>query len=51
MGPGCWERSNRKYGLRQLSLCPACAAALQGRTHQREIPPSAARLTRRGGAA
>ena len=50
MGPGCWQRDNRKYGLRSLPLCPACAAALQGRTHQREIPPSAARLTRRGAA-
>ena len=47
MGPGCWQRDTRKYGLRSLPLCPACAAALQGRTHQREIPPSAARLTRR----
>jgi hypothetical protein len=50
MGPGCWQRDTRKYGLRQLPLCPACAAALQGRAHQREIPPSAARLMRRGAA-
>jgi hypothetical protein len=50
MGPGCWERSTSKYGLRQLPLCPACRAALEGRTHQREIPPSAARAIRRGAA-
>jgi hypothetical protein len=50
MGPGCFERSTSKYGLRQLPLCPACRAALEGRTHQREIPPSAARLMRRGAA-
>ena len=50
MGPGCWQRDTRKYGLRSLPLCPACAAALQGRAHQREIPPSAARLMRRGAA-
>jgi hypothetical protein len=48
MGPGCWQRDTRKYGLKQLPLCSACAAALQGRTHQREISPSAARLMRRG---
>jgi hypothetical protein len=48
MGPGCWERSTSKYGLRQLPLCPACRAALEGRPYQREIPPSAARLMRRG---
>lgn len=50
MGPGCWERNTSKYGLRQLPLCPACRAALEGRTHQREIPPSAARIMRRGAA-
>jgi hypothetical protein len=49
-GPGCWERSTSKYGLRQLPLCPACRAALEGRTHQREIPPTAAHLMRRGAA-
>ena len=50
MGPGCWQRDTSRYGLRKLPLCPACAAALQGRTYQREIPPSAARLIRRGAA-
>jgi hypothetical protein len=50
MGPGCFQRDTRKYGLRSLLLCPACAAALQGRTYQREIPPSAARALRRGAA-
>ena len=29
---------------------PQCAAALPGQTYQREIPPSAARLIRRGAA-
>jgi hypothetical protein len=28
LGPGCFQRDTRKYGLRQLPLCPACAAAL-----------------------
>ncbi len=50
MGPGCWERSTSKYDLRQLPLCPACRAALEGHADQREIPPSAARLIRRGAA-
>jgi hypothetical protein len=50
MTPGCWERNTAKYGLRQVPLCTACRAALEGRTHQREIPPSAARLMRRGAA-
>lgn len=39
MGPGCWERSTSKHGLRQLPLCPACAAALRGEVYQREAPP------------
>ena len=47
-GPGCYERSTSKFGLRDVALCPACRAALEGRTHQREIPPGAARLVRRG---
>ena len=50
MGPGCFQRDTRKYGLRQVPLCPACRAALEGRIYQREIPPSAARLMRRGAA-
>jgi hypothetical protein len=50
MGPGCLERSTSRYGLRRMPLCPACRAALEGRTYQREIPPSAARLIRRGAA-
>src|SRR5690349_10171039 len=50
MGPGCWQRDTSRFGLRQLPLCPACAAALEGRTHQREIPQSAARLMRCGAA-
>lgn len=48
--PGCWERNTSKYGLRQVPFCPACHAALEGRTHQREIPASAARIMRRGAA-
>jgi hypothetical protein len=47
MGPGCFQRDTRKYGLRQLPLCPACRAALEGRTHQRAVPESAARASRR----
>ena len=35
MGPGCWERNTRKFGLRQLPLCPACDAALQGAVYVR----------------
>jgi hypothetical protein len=50
MGAGCWERNTRKYGLRSLPLCEACRVTLEGRTHQREIPPSAARLMRRAAA-
>lgn len=50
MGPGCWQRDTFRFGLRQVPLCPACRAALEGRTHQREIPPGAARLMRRGAA-
>ena len=50
MTPGCWQRDTRKYGLRSLPLCQACAAALRGQTYQREIPPSARRIIRRGAA-
>lgn len=46
MGPGCWQRDTSRYGLRRLPLCPACAAALEGRTYQREVPSGAARLMR-----
>ena len=38
MGPGCLERNTSRYGLRRMPLCPACRAALEGRTHQRETP-------------
>ena len=48
--PGCWERNTTKYGLRQVPLCPACRAALEGRTYQREVPQAAARAVRRGAA-
>ena len=48
---GCWNRDTARYGLRNLDLCHACAAALQGHTYQRDIPPGAARLIRRGTAA
>lgn len=48
MTPPCWQRDTRIYGLRQLPLCTACVAALQGKTHKREPPSSAARLARRG---
>jgi hypothetical protein len=44
MGPGCFQRDTRKYGLRQVPLCPACHAALEGRTHQREIPAGTVRV-------
>jgi hypothetical protein len=50
MGPGCFQRDTRRYGLRKLPLCTAYAAALEGRTYQREIPPAAARAIRRGAA-
>jgi hypothetical protein len=50
MGPACFERSTSKFGLRRVALCPACRAALEGRTYKREIPPSAARIMRRGAA-
>jgi hypothetical protein len=43
-GPQCWERNTSRYGLRRVPLCPACAAALEGQTYQREIPPGAARV-------
>jgi hypothetical protein len=49
-GPSCWNRDTARYGLRQLALCPACRAALEGRTYQREILESAAKLLRRGAA-
>ena len=48
MGPGCLERSTARYGLRRMPLCPACRAALEGRTYQREVPESTARAVRRG---
>jgi hypothetical protein len=35
MGPGCFQRDTRTYGLRKLPLCTACAAALQGHVYQR----------------
>jgi hypothetical protein len=50
MGPGCFGRDTRKYGLRKLPLCTACAAALQGETYKREPPPSAVRAIHRGAA-
>jgi hypothetical protein len=51
MGPGCFQRDIRKYGLRSLPLCPARAAALQGETHQRQTPQTAAHTSRRDAAA
>jgi hypothetical protein len=48
--PGCFQRDTRRYGLRKPPLCPACAAALRSEVYQREISPTAARLTRRGAA-
>jgi hypothetical protein len=50
MGPGCFQRDTRTYGLRNLPLCTACAAALQGQVHKRELPEGAARAIRRGAA-
>jgi hypothetical protein len=49
-GPGCFQRDTACYGLRRLVLCTACAAALQGQVYQRELPPGAERLIRRGAA-
>lgn len=48
--PGCWNRDTARYGLHRLALCTACAAALQGRIYQRELPHGAERLIRRGAA-
>jgi len=48
-GLRCPERSTSRYGLRGMSLCPACAAALQGHSYKRETPPGTERL-RRGAA-
>lgn len=48
--PACWNRDTARYGLRRLVLCTACAAALQGHTYQREMPPGAERVIRRGAA-
>ena len=45
-GEGCWQRDTSRYGLREHTLCPACAAALEGRVYQRQAPPGAARLMR-----
>ena len=45
-GPACWERGTRRYGLRKLPLCDACAAALCGRTHTR-APVTLPAATRR----
>jgi len=45
-GPACWEKNTRKYGLRHMPLCDACAAALCGRTYSKdpvELPRSMAR--------
>jgi hypothetical protein len=47
-GFGCWERNTSRIGLRKLPLCPAWAAALEGCTYRREVPPGAARLIHRG---
>jgi len=46
MGPGCWQRDTSRYGLRELPLCPGCAAALEGKPYQRQAPPGAARIMR-----
>jgi hypothetical protein len=46
MGPGCWQRSTRRYGARRLPLCDGCKAALTGEPLHREIPAAAARLMR-----
>jgi hypothetical protein len=42
MGPGCWQRSTRRYGARRLPLCDGCKAALTGEPLPREIPAAAA---------
>lgn len=33
--PTCWARDTSRYGLRQIPLCPADAAALAGLAYQR----------------
>jgi hypothetical protein len=50
MGPGCWQRDTRKYGLRRLPLCRACAGALRGEVYVPEVPAGVVRkLAKRGG--
>ena len=46
MCPTCWQRDTTRYGLRKVPICPADAAALEGRVYQRQAPPGAARLMR-----
>jgi hypothetical protein len=48
--PGCWQRNTSRYGLRRVPLCPACRAALEGCTYQRQVPESAAGAICRGAA-
>lgn len=43
LGPGCFERSTARYGLRSLPLCRGCAAALRGEACQWPITPLQAR--------
>ena len=51
---GCYARQmeprHRRYGLRRLVLCTACAAALQGQDYKREVLESTTRAIRRGAA-
>jgi hypothetical protein len=42
MCPTCWQRDTTRYGLRHVPICPADAAALEGRTYERH--PGAARV-------
>ena len=48
MTPGCWERNTAKYGLGRLVLRAACAAALMGQLHKRQVPHGADKVIRRG---
>jgi hypothetical protein len=43
MTPGCFQLDTRKYGLRKLALCTACAATLTGEVYQRPVTAVQAR--------
>ena len=45
-GPGCWQRSTRRYGTRRLPLCDGCKSALTGEPIQRPATAVLARALR-----